>query len=173
MGHMTSIRKKSTMIVAFAAILSMTMGFMPQSEAGSIPLTLNFGLVCGVTIPVAAIALVGGPTFTGGFSLQNTGNGIQDVLANIGLGWSGTIDTILHLVSSTTTLDATDTGAGALGAIAMNNAGTDVTFANLVGSGPVSTVSISVDGSAPINPPFSGEQGTTLFVTADVGDCHA
>jgi len=169
---MTSIRKKTIMIATLAAILSMTTGFMPQAEA--IPLTLNLGLICGVIVPGALIALTGGPTFVGSFPLTNTGNGVQPLLANIGLGWFGaeTPTPILHLGAATTTLQVPLSGAGGpVGPVAMDPAagGTDVAIANLVG-GP-ETVSISVDGASPINPPASGELSTTLTVTADSGQC--
>jgi len=174
MGHISGIRKKTFMIATIAAIFSMTMGFMPQSEA--IPLTLDLGLICGVAVPAALVALTGGPTFIGSFLLENTGNGVQPILANIGLGWFGQESVpVLHLISGTTTLSVPTTGAGGPGGpVTMTDAGgigTDELVANLVGQAGAQTASISVDGSSPISPPFSGLQTTTMVVTADSGQC--
>jgi len=106
--------------------------------------------------------------------LDNTGNGVQPILAQIGLGWVGqeTPTPVLHLNAPTTTLQVPLSGAGGpVGPVPMDDTagGTDAPIANLVG-GP-ETVSISVDGSSPINPPASGVLTTTLTVTADSGDC--
>jgi len=184
---MMNIKKTTTLIATVAAVLSMTMAFIPDAAAQSFGsgLALTLQADCGFTTndQVVAQNVDPGAVTTAVFSvdLQNSGTASLPVDANIGdfdtpgapVGGFAeaprTAQANVAVLPSDVTMNADD-GIGAVGTVSMLDTGTDVNIAALgptgaEGEGSDRTVVITASLTNLQNLPAVGLQTATVTFT--------
>lgn len=190
MGHMKDIHKITTMIAMFAAVVSLSVGFIPEAVSQTSTLTVDLQPVCGFAIANGNVAIgnitpPANAVFT--VNLSNSGSATLPVSANIGnsdtpgdpvggfADGARTLAADIHILPDAVTINADDGIAlNAVGDAQMVNAGTNVLIANLgptgaQGEGSDRTATITVLTSNLQNTPAVGVQTATLTFTG--GSC--
>ena len=75
MGHMKDYKRNATLVVAFAAVLSISTGFLPEATAQTTTLTATLGLFCGFSIVGVITAVAVTPPTPAVFTIDMTNNG--------------------------------------------------------------------------------------------------
>ena len=190
MGHMKDIHKITTMIAMFAAVVSLSIGFIPEAVSQTSTLTVNLQPVCGFDIADGNVAIgnitpPNNAVFT--VDLSNSGSATLPVTASIGdSNTPGTpvggfadgnrdVASDIHILPDAVTINADDGIAlNAVGNAQMVNAGTNVLIANLGPTGAqgengprTATITVLTDNLQ--NTPAVGVQTATLTFTG--GTC--
>jgi len=137
------IKRATFMIAAFVAVFSLSLSFVPQSEAG-VDLEFTIGAFCGGIVDDASLTMTAvttaGTDSTGTITIRNTGTGTVPVSTNLGAasnlptdtgGFRGFDSGLTHILPSSVDIDAGDTNYGASGVVPQIDAGTDAQIADL------------------------------------------
>lgn len=189
MGHKKDIHKITTMIAMFTAVVSLSIGFIPEAVSQS-TLTVDLQPVCGfgttdTSVAIGNITPPANAVFT--VDLANTGSATLPVSANIGnsdtpgtpvggfADGNRAVAADIHILPDAVTINADDgITLNAVGNAQMLNAGTDVLIANLgptgaEGENSPRTATITVLTNNLQNTPAVGVQTATLTFTG--GTC--
>ncbi len=178
MGHMNSIKTKTTMIATIVAILSMTMGFAPIAYAGSSTMALNVLPICTVLFPASTPELDDdADTFTVGITpgvavvatttinVANTDQGTQPILVNVNGGFG---DPTTHIEPPQITVTAAPAGSSVSTGANVMAEGTDFLIVSLIGQDTTDiTFDVDMDPVNFVNQPVSGFQSATAQFTLD------
>ena len=180
-------------IAAFAAVLSLPMGFIPVATAQSTQLTVTLGANCGLSFDNANQGQSVTPPTSAVFSLDlsNNGNAGIPISANAGdstqagapVGGfasaprTGIVD--VHIPPNQITVDGNDgvqAGINAVIPTVLVNAGTDILVANLAPTGPGGendprTMTMTAATNAMSNLPVTGAIVADFTLTGNTGAC--
>ncbi len=161
---MNRLIRTSSIIATIAVVLSVSSGFAPQADAGTLGIDLILTETCGFNLFSANVAMstVTPPAAsTGTFDYSNGGTGTQPVSFDVGNSATGGIGDGggTHILPSDITIDA----------LAMLDTGAPVFVTNLV-AGAGTTISTMIAQTTNLqNLPATGPQTGTL--TATLGTC--
>ena len=194
MGHMENIRKNTTMIVTFAAVLSLSIGFLPQVMAGtgSSSLALTLEADCGFGVSDVTVAVTADPglvttaTFTVNFA--NTGSASLPVGASLGDAVEPIVGTVggfaaspravlgdVAVLPNDVTMNADLGGPGGtttIGTVGTQNMNNDGTDQNIAALGPTGAAGeIDVEGNDVLvlskSPPLALSDKVKTPITGD------
>ena len=121
MGHMNKLIRSSAIIATIAVVLSVSSGFAPQADAGTLGISLILTETCGFNLISASVAMstvIPPAPSTGTFSYENTGTGTQPISFDVGPTATGGIGDGggTHIEPSQISIDAVQMdGTGAFG----------------------------------------------------------
>ena len=194
MGHMKENKKISAMIVAFAAIMVLSMGFLPVATAQTTVFTVALGLNCGLSFSASPQNVAVTPPSAAVFSLdlENNGNSVIPITANAGdivpaisspVGGFASLTrddpTLVHIPPTQITVDGKDGGQAGSNAVTpttLDNGGAETLVANLApttsgGENDPRTMSISAATDNMSNLPVTGNIIADFTLTGNVGGC--
>lgn len=184
-----NIQKSTTVIVAFAAIFSLTIGFIPQTYAGTV-LTVDIQPFCGFSTQTGTIDQTTTPPNDAVFTMNliNSGTATLPISAslgdatvtitttNVGGFADGTRQGLgdIAILPQDVAVDAANTGTDTIASQQFNEDGTSVVIANLAptgaeGEGAPRGVTITAITTNIQNLPKVGVQSADLFLTG--GTC--